>query len=99
MSENARPFPESPAAPEFQPGDMVRLKAHPERQGAVVAVVPGSPECRYTVFMEGGPQTFYASQLQADRPERPDPEILPAERFHARLSALHLKGKQFYNVD
>lgn len=51
-------------SPEFAPGQIVFLKADPSTRGAVVAVLPGTPENRINVFADGKIQTFYPSQLQ-----------------------------------
>ena len=51
-------------SPEFAPGQIVFLKSNPSTRGAVVEVLPESPENRITVFAEGKIQSFDASQLQ-----------------------------------
>ena len=51
-------------SPEFAPGQIVFLKSNPSTRGAVVAVLPGTPENRINVFADGKIQTFYPSQLQ-----------------------------------
>ena len=51
-------------SPEFTPGQIVFLKSNPSTRGAVVEVLPESPENRITVFAEGKIQSFDASQLQ-----------------------------------
>ena len=51
-------------SPEFALGQIVFLKADPSTRGAVVAVLPGTPENRINVFADGKIQTFYPSQLQ-----------------------------------
>ena len=48
----------------FAPGHIVSLKADPSIRGAVVAVVPGTPENRINIFAGGKIQSFRASQLQ-----------------------------------
>ena len=51
-------------SPEFAPGQIVFLKSDPSTRGAVVEVLPESPENGITVFAEGKIQSFDASQLQ-----------------------------------
>ena len=51
-------------SPEFALGQIVFFKSNPSTRGAVVEVLPGSPENRITVFAEGKIQSFDASQLQ-----------------------------------
>lgn len=51
-------------SPEFALGQIVFFKSNPSTRGAVVEVLPGSPENRITVFTEGKIQSFDASQLQ-----------------------------------
>ena len=51
-------------SPEFAPGQIVFLKSDPSTRGAVVEVLPESPENRITVFADGRIQSFDASQLQ-----------------------------------
>ena len=51
-------------SPEFVPGQIVFLKSEPSTRGAVVEVLPESPENQITVFADGKIQSFDASQLQ-----------------------------------
>ena len=76
---------------EFSPGQMVSLKSDPSKKGAVVGVLPGQPETRVKVFVDGSIQTYYASQLQAE--EQPDEDFQPlsCEQFHAYLTALQIQ--------
>lgn len=76
---------------EFKPGQMVSIKSSPASRGAVVAVLPGEPENRFKVFMEGSTQMFYASQLQAEGPREDRQDTLPCDQFHARLTALQIQ--------
>ena len=43
---------------EFEPGQIVVLKSNPAIRGAVVSVIPGKPENRFMVFVEGETQTY-----------------------------------------
>ena len=70
---------------------MVSLKSDPSKKGAVVEVLPGQPETRVKVFVDGSVRTYYASQLQAE--EQPDEDFQPlsCEQFHAYLTALQIR--------
>ena len=76
---------------QFSPGQMVFLKSNPELKGAVVSVLPGGPEDRVRVFVNGNIQTYYASQLQADDQSDKDFQLLSRDRFHAYLTALQIQ--------
>jgi len=76
---------------EFEPGQIVCVRSDPNIRGAVVSVVPGSPENRFTVFVDGETRTYYASQLQAEDTSVDEPEFLSCEQFHAHLTALQIK--------
>lgn len=93
------PGAETPSAPperkndaaEFEPGQIVFAKSNPSSRGAVVAVLPGKPENRFKVFIDGTTQTFYASQLQAEDQREEKEDALPCDQFHAYLTALQIK--------
>lgn len=74
----------------FKPGEIVCLKAHPAKTGAVVAAFPGDPENRYQVFHDGTTATYYESQLElaVSTPER---IAIAPEDLHAAMSALQLR--------
>ena len=76
---------------EFSPGQMVFLKSDPSKKGAVVSVLPGGPETRFQVFVDGNTQMYYASQLQAK--EQPDDDVQPlsCDQFHAYLTAQQIR--------
>lgn len=76
---------------EFEPGQIVALKSDPSTRGAVISVLPGKPENRYKIFVDGEVKTFYASQLQADEISDDEPEVVPCEQFHAYLTALQIR--------
>lgn len=78
-------------AAEFEPGQIVFAKSNPSSRGAVVAVLPGKPENRFKVFIDGATQTFYASQLQAEDQREEKEDALPCDQFHAYLTALQIK--------
>lgn len=78
---------------EFEPGQIVFLKSNPSTRGVVMTVVPGTPEDRINVFVDGRPQTFYASQLQVDIEIENDDGFkhLSCNAFHAHLTALQIR--------
>ena len=71
----------------FLPGQIVVLKSNPSIRGAVVEVLPGQPESRVKVFMDGSVQTYYAPQLKAEDQANDDLPSLSRNRFHAHLTA------------
>ena len=76
---------------EFEPGQIVSLKSDPSIKGAVVTVLPGSPENRFKVFVGGDTQTYYASQLHADDQRDDDFQFLNLEQFHSYLTSLQIR--------
>lgn len=76
---------------EFEPGQIVFLKSNPSTRGAVVEMIPGNPENRFKIFIDGAIQIFYASQVQAESPREENEDILPCDQFHAHLSALQIR--------
>lgn len=76
---------------EFNVGQRVRLKADPKRIGVVVSVIPGKPENRFVVFMEGKDHTFYASQLEEEETPENGLDALSCDQFHSRLTALQIR--------
>ena len=75
---------------EFAPGQIVFLKADPSTRGAVVAILPGTPENRINVFVNGSIQSFYPSQLQIEV-QKDDSRSLSCDEFHAYLTALQIR--------
>ncbi len=75
----------------FLPGQIVVLKSNPSIRGAVVEVLPGQPESRVKVFMDGSVQTYYAPQLKAEDQANDDLQSLSRNRFHAHLTALQIR--------
>ncbi len=76
---------------EFEPGQIVFLRSNSEIKGAVVSIMPGKPENRYNVFIDGEVQTFYASQIQAEDRKDQDYIVLPCHKFHSYLTALQIQ--------
>lgn len=77
---------------DFSPGQIVCLKSNPSTRGAVVAVLPSTPENRINVFVDGEIQTFYASQLQPDIQSEDDTTRFSCDEFHAYLTALQIQS-------
>jgi ATP-dependent helicase HepA len=71
-------------------GDVVRLKARPEINGAVLDVVSGDPEARITVFHGGEVATYYESQIEAFDLKKKLNSVDLAE-LHASLTATQLR--------
>lgn len=71
-------------------GAVVRLRARPDITGAVLDVLPGDPEARYTVFHGGEVATYYESQVEPIvlRPVRKSVE---PDALHAALTATQLR--------
>lgn len=71
-------------------GTVVRLRARPDITGAVLDVLPGDPEARYTVFHGGEVTTYYESQVEPIvlRPVRKSVE---PDALHAALTATQLR--------
>ena len=77
---------------EFSPGQIVLLKSNPSTRGAVVALVPSTPENRVNVFVDGEIKTFFVSQLQLEIPIEDDSSRFSSEEFHAYLTALQIQS-------
>ncbi len=71
-------------------GTVVRLRARPDITGAVLDVLPGDPEARFTVFHGGEVATYYESQVEPIvlRPVRKSVE---PDALHAALTATQLR--------
>ena len=75
----------------FQKGEMVCLRSDAALVGVVMEALPGSPESRYRVFLNGRPGLYYASQLQLQAAPADSIDILPLAAFEAHLSALQIR--------
>ena len=75
----------------FSLGEMVELVSDPDTKGAIVSVVQGYPEDRYSVFLDGSIQTYYASQLQSETPREDRTQLLTCDEFHSYMTALQIK--------
>jgi ERCC4-related helicase len=71
-------------------GTVIRLRARPDITGAVLDVLPGDPEARFTVFHGGEVATYYESQVEpiALRPVRKSVDL---DALHAALTATQLR--------
>ena len=65
------------------------MKADPSTRGAVVAVLPGTPDNRINVFVDGNVHTFYPSQLQLEVQD--ESRVFSCDDFHAYLTALQIR--------
>ncbi|HUT13705.1 MAG TPA: helicase-related protein [Thermoguttaceae bacterium] len=90
--------PPKPPETEFTAGQIVAPKSNLANTGAVVAVIPGQPENRYTVFHSGASTTYYASQLQAIQSVADSAPWLSLPEFHAHLSALQICQPSLSNL-
>jgi hypothetical protein len=71
-------------------GTVVRLRARPDITGAVLDVLPGDPEARYTVFHGGEVATYYESQVEPIV-LRPVLKSVEPDALHAALTATQLR--------
>jgi superfamily II DNA or RNA helicase len=77
----------------FDPGQIVTLVSNPGIKGAVMAVIPGSPEDRYEVFVDGEKKSFYASQIRSlEQKAEQETPFMSVQTFHAYLSALQISN-------
>ncbi|MFA6293345.1 MAG: helicase-related protein [Victivallales bacterium] len=89
--KNVKEIEASAFPAEFLPGQIVFLKSNHSIKGAVVGVLPGNPENRIKVFLDGKIQTYYASQLAMEDQCDNDFQYSPCDRFHAYLTALQIQ--------
>lgn len=75
----------------FEPGQIVNVKSNPTIRGAVVSVLPGKPENRFKVFVDGETQAYYGSQLQTEDRQDDDSQFVTREQFHGYLTALQIR--------
>lgn len=76
---------------EFRLGQIVCMKSNPSLRGAIIEVIPGEPENRYSVFLDGATKTFYASQIAAQKESLLKTDLLALSQFHAYLSGLQIR--------
>lgn len=94
----SRPENRKAESTEFVPGDLVQLKADHSVIGAVIQVIPGTPENRYIVLVGAKPSQYYGSQLSKIDLTTSDRTVLPLDSFHAHLTALHLQHPGLANL-
>jgi superfamily II DNA or RNA helicase len=83
----------------FAPGQLVRLKSNHAKIFPILSVQPNSGgECRYSVFEDGKPTNYYASQLEANPTCVDDRAALALPEFHARITALLLTAPSAANL-
>ena len=75
---------------DFSPGQIVFLKSNPSTRGAIVEIIPGTPEDSVKVFVNNSVQTFFASQLQPEDKTEDDSPHFSCDEFHAYLTALQI---------
>ncbi|MGV8120656.1 MAG: helicase-related protein [Candidatus Xenobiia bacterium LiM19] len=61
-------------------------------RGIIIEMIPGSPENRYKVFINGTVQIFYASQLKAIIEDLPSFEVMEKVKWQAYLSACQIRN-------
>ncbi|MBT9159838.1 MAG: RNA polymerase-associated protein RapA [Dehalococcoidia bacterium] len=71
-------------------GSVVRLRARPDITGAVLDVLPGDPEARFTVFHGGEIATYYESQVEPII-AKPARTIVEPDGLHAAMTATQLR--------
>ena len=74
----------------FSPGQIVFLKSDPSKRGAIVEIIPGTPEDSIKVFVNNDFQTFFASQLEIQVQVEEDSSRISCDEFHAHLTALQI---------
>jgi superfamily II DNA or RNA helicase len=79
-----------PQANGFQVGQIVSPISDLTIRGAVVAVIPGQPENRISVFQDGNIQTYYESQLVTPV-QGTGMRLLSVPEFHGQLTALQIR--------
>ena len=76
----------------FSPGQIVFLKSNPSTRGAIVEIIPGTPEDSVRVFVNNSVQTFFASQLQIEVQVEDASHRISCDEFHAYLTALQIRS-------
>jgi superfamily II DNA or RNA helicase len=92
VTENqpAKASTESVAENGYKLGDIVRIKADPNKTGAITAVLSGEAENRYQVFHDGSISTYYESQLETLAATVTRTTVTP-DALHAAMTALQLR--------
>lgn len=90
-TDNSSSNPDKESIDNLEPGQIVFLKTNPAIRGAIVGIIPGNPEARYHVFINGETQIFYASQIQLKSKDKESLQFLPCHQFNCYLTALQLR--------
>lgn len=86
---------------EFSVGQIVSLRMDPAKHGAIVGIQDTGEENKYSVFLDGAVQMFYASQLRCLQENKPS-SALTCEEFNACLTAfqiMHPGQSQLYSLN
>ncbi len=76
---------------DFALGQIVCLRSNPSVKGAIVTILPGKPENRYKVFVDGVSQLFYTSQIQPVKEKADDFHFMVCDQFHAQLTSQQIR--------
>lgn len=90
LTPNSKPSAVPGLSTRFALGEVVAPKTDPSAAGAVIQIVPGVPEHRYTVLQGTKRQSYYESQLQHLEAVMDERELILLPEFHAFLSSLQL---------
>lgn len=71
-------------------GSLVAIVSNPEKTGAVMSIDGAGDAARYTVFLDGRPQPFYASQLQPAA-QASDKNLVKLGELHSLLTGLQIR--------
>ncbi|VGO17570.1 RNA polymerase-associated protein RapA [Pontiella desulfatans] len=84
------PAVESPPSNGIGIGSLVALVSNPEKTGAVMSIDGSDETARYTVFLDGRPQPFYAPQLQLAE-QVSDKNLVKLSELHSLLTGLQIR--------
>lgn len=85
-------------SPQFSLGDVVSLRSAPNSRGAIIRVVPGTPDPRYVVLIDGRTTTYYSRQLIPAVVDATSENVLSVAEFQARLTSLQLVQPSLSNL-
>ena len=74
----------------FEIGSLVALVSDPAKTGAVMRVDGAGDTARYTVFLDGRPQPFYAPQLRLAE-QAADKNVVKLDELHSLLTGLQIR--------
>jgi len=96
LEPSAEPTPLEESREELKPsngigaGSLVALVSNPEKTGAVMSVDGSGETARYTVFLDGRPQPFYAPQLKL-AVQASDKNLVKLGELHSLLTGLQIR--------